>query len=206
MCNRIQFNKIFQKYIPKDFVSYVVDLVIAEQVIFNIVPSRKTKMGDYRPPYRDKPHRISVNFDLNPYAFLITTLHEFAHMHTYLRYKNKVKAHGEEWQNAYRTLLMPVLETKKLPKDIETAVLNSLIKVKASSCSDIKLYKTLRQYDKKALKTTFLDDLPPLSHFRLQNRIFKKEKLLRTRYLCVDINSGKKFYVSGVAEVERIEF
>jgi predicted SprT family Zn-dependent metalloprotease len=78
---------------------------------------------------------ITVNGDLNPYSFLITTLHEFAHLHTYLKYGTRVAPHGEEWKNCYRKLLLPIIDSKKLPNDIEKVLMNSLISTKASSCT-----------------------------------------------------------------------
>ena len=58
---------------------------------------RKTKLGDYRRPGRPhQPHRISINGNLNPYAFLITLLHEWAHLEIYQEYKGKVAPHGPE--------------------------------------------------------------------------------------------------------------
>ena len=39
-------------------------------------------------------HRISVNGNLNKYSFLITLIHELAHLLTFTQYKNRVDPHG----------------------------------------------------------------------------------------------------------------
>ena len=42
-------------------------------VLVRVSTSRRTKLGDYRTADRTRPHRISVNEDLNPYAFLVVS-------------------------------------------------------------------------------------------------------------------------------------
>ena len=59
--------------------------------------------------------KITVNGDLNPYSFLITTIHEFAHLVTFEEYQGRVKPHGKEWQLTYSKMLYPVIEDGGLP-------------------------------------------------------------------------------------------
>jgi SprT protein len=49
-------------------------------MLFCDYPARSSKLGDYRPPQRGLPHRISVNHNLNQHEFLITLIHEMAHL------------------------------------------------------------------------------------------------------------------------------
>ncbi|MDZ7848645.1 MAG: hypothetical protein U5L96_18960 [Owenweeksia sp.] len=72
-------------------------LLRSEPVMLKIVSPRKTKFGDYRfPQKRDPRHRISLNSNLNPFAFLITLIHEMAHLKAFKDYGHKIKAHGPE--------------------------------------------------------------------------------------------------------------
>jgi hypothetical protein len=68
-----QVTEVFKKYLPEAFVEMVVDLFIASTVRFKIVNGRRTKLGDFRAGQNGEKHQISVNGDLNPYSFLITT-------------------------------------------------------------------------------------------------------------------------------------
>lgn len=170
---------------------------------FTVSKKRKTKLGDYRHPHMGKPHRISVNGDLNPYSFLITTLHEMAHLTTFIKYGNRVKPHGVHWKLEFKLIADPIFKKVALPADVDVALKNYLQNAKASSCSDDKLYRVLKRYDKN--KGITLEELENGSFFKLNDKIFVKGKKLRTRFECVEDASKKKYRVLGLAEVEKIE-
>jgi SprT protein len=189
------------RYIPEPFIEQVVELFFEHPLQFKVVKNRRTKLGDFRAGLGDDRHRITVNGNLNPYSFLITTLHEFAHLHTYVRFGNKVSPHGEEWKEAYRRLLLPVINSGQLPKDVEGALLNSLVSVKASSCSDQQLMRVLMRYDKQADGLVPLEHLPLSSVFTLEGRKFVKGSLKRKRYVCEELSSKRRFLVHALAQV-----
>lgn len=191
----------FSKFIPIEFVDLVVDLLIAYPIKFKIVPPRKTKLGDFKYGTKLEKPEITINGDLNPYSFLITTLHEFAHLHTYLEFGNKVAPHGKEWKNNFQKLLLPVIESKKLPEDIENVLINSTIKIKASSCSDINLSRVLKKYDENKEGVELLERLPKNAIFVLNGKEFIKGDLRRKRYLCTEIISKRQYLVNALAEV-----
>lgn len=172
-------------------------------VHFTVSKKRKTKLGDYRHPYQGSPHRISVNGDLNPFAFLITTLHEMAHLTTYEKYRNRVKPHGAQWKEEFKQISAPILEKGILPEDITLALTNYLKNAKASSCADDKLYRVLCRYDKK--RALRLEELKTGDLFKLNGKIFVKGKKLRSRFECEALPSHKKYRVLGLADVEKIE-
>ncbi len=197
--------EILGKYIPACSIDYVLNLFYTFPVKFKIVSGRKTKLGDFRPAHNGHPNRITVNGDLNPYSFLITTVHEFAHLTTFLKFGNKISPHGEEWKKEYRILLLPLIDQKMVPQDIENALINSLVNTKASSCTDIKLSRVLLRYDTEAELMTTLEKLQENSIFTLQGRKFKKGPLARSRFLCEEIHSRKKYHVHCLAVVEHID-
>jgi hypothetical protein len=103
-------------------------------------------------------------------------------------------------------MLQPFLLLNFLPKDIESALVNSLISVKASSCSDPNLYKVLRRYDESNSESVlFLDELPIGSQFRLHKQVFQKGVLRRKRFECIEVHSQRKYLVAGIAQVEKVE-
>jgi hypothetical protein len=169
-----------------------------------ISKSRTSKFGDFRPAFKEKPNRISVNGDLNQYHFLVTLTHEVAHVANWNQHKNKVSPHGKEWQNTYSELLKELLQTVDFPDDLLTALNRHLKRPKASSCSDPILFKSLSNYNQQQ-KSIFLEDLPEGIVFSTRgSRIFKKGKKRRTRYECLEVNSQRIYLVSGHAEVEPI--
>ncbi|TNE56056.1 MAG: hypothetical protein EP338_00385 [Bacteroidetes bacterium] len=188
-------------YLPDGFEEMVAGLIFEYPVRFKIVRPRTSKLGDFRPPHREEKARITVNGNLNQYSFLITTLHEFAHYHTFLEYGNRVKAHGEEWKMAYRKLLLPLIESEVIPEGIKNALENSLIRTKASSCSDIPLMRELKKYDQQRDGLVFLEEIPKNSVFLLNGRQFLKGELRRKRYLCHEITTKKQYLVHALSEV-----
>lgn len=196
-----QYKKVMGKYLPAEFVGYAVSLLLSHPVRFRIVKPRKTKLGDFRAGIGGQKHEITVNGNLNRYSFLITTLHEFAHLRTFDTYGRRVAAHGTEWKNEYRKILLPIIESQHLPKDIEGALLNSLVNVKASSCSDQNLSRILMQYDPHEEHLPTLESLEKNSTFALNGKTFVKGKLRRTRYLCTETASNKQYLVSALARV-----
>jgi SprT protein len=134
-------------FVPAGFEGMVVRLLFENPVSFKIVNPRATKLGDFRPGMRGEKSQITVNGDLNPYAFLVTTLHEFAHLKVFLKFGLTVKPHGDEWKTIYRELLLPAIDSRLLPNDILNALVNSLTNTKASSCSDAVSYTHLRAHE-----------------------------------------------------------
>lgn len=82
---------------------------------FKVRKSRITKVGDFT-PHRHKLPLITVNGDLHPYLFLITFIHELAHLEVHLRHGNRAASHGSEWKTLFRDLLQPVLTTEVFPE------------------------------------------------------------------------------------------
>tara|TARA_B100001109_G_C18671170_1_gene384172 strand:- start:55 stop:678 length:624 start_codon:yes stop_codon:yes gene_type:complete len=189
------------EYIPQAFVPYVNDLLCSTKVLFRIVPPRKTKLGDFRKPLNGKSiPQITVNNNLNPYAFLITTLHEIAHLHTYLRYGHSVKPHGKEWKYEFQQVLLPLISAQKFPETLKLCLKNTITNTKASSFSDIPLNRALREFDQDK-KGCLLEKIELGKHFTLNKKLFKKGKLRRTRYLCTEVRSGKVYLIHALAEV-----
>lgn len=172
---------------------------------FKITRKRSSKLGDYRPPFQGKPHRISVNQDLNPYSFLITTIHEFAHLETYNQHQNKVKPHGIEWKTSFKNLMAPFLKLQIFPSDVIHAIKLYMNNPTASSCSDVNLYRSLKNYDEQRTSLLHLEDIPLNSIFIFnKDRQFQKGKKLRKRYECIELPSKKKYLFHPLAEVQLI--
>lgn len=198
---KIKIASQLEKYLPNGFSSMVAELFLPIPVKFKIVNPRNTKLGDYRPANNGQPHRITINGNLNPYAFLITTIHEFAHLQAHVKYGRHIQPHGNEWKKTYRELLIPFIETKKLPRDIENALINSLVNTKASSCSDIGLSRVLKNYDQQKDDYVLLETLPINTKFSLQGKLFIKGQLRRKRFMCEEIQTKKKYLIYAIAEV-----
>lgn len=169
---------------------------------FRITRSRRTKLGDYTAPYLGAPHKISVNHDLNPFAFLLTTIHEFAHLQTWQQHKHRVKPHGPEWKGYYKQLMSPFLRLGIFPADIRQAIVQYMENPAASSCTDVHLYRALKKYDENASGQCTIESIPTNSIFALENgRVFQKKEKLRKRYKCVELSTDRTYLIHPIAEV-----
>jgi len=194
------------KYMPAAAAPVISQWINDSACLFRISRSRTSKLGDYRPPHGGKGHRISVNHNLNPYAFLITTVHEFAHLKTWNTYKNKVRPHGPEWKADFRTLMRPFIQSGLFPDDIQQAIVRYLDNPAASSCTDLHLYRTLKRYDTLNETAQTVEQLPEDTLFTLKNgRIFQKKERIRKRYRCIEVKTQRVYLFSPIAEVTAIK-
>lgn len=191
-----------KNYIDSKAAEAIANWIVDTECEFKITKSRSSKFGDYRPPYRNKGHRISVNGDLNPHAFLITTVHEFAHLKTWKEHKNRVKPHGLEWKNNFKELMTLFIEQDVFPTDVKDALLSYLKNPKASSGSDINLMRTLNRYNESKVAHFTVETIPHEAVFSLKNgRSFIKGEKLRKRFRCIEVETRRVYLFNPLAEV-----
>lgn len=194
-----------QDYLPPDTYEPVMLYLRQYKVHLTVARERKSILGDYRHRTQQSHHRISVNGNLNKYSFLITLLHELAHLVTFEQYSNRVAAHGKEWKVIYGQLLHQFLQHNIFPADIEIELKQSLQNPAASSCAEDGLLRVLRRYDEKKNNNLMIEDLPLLSLFRIADgRVFQKGNKLRKRFKCTEVATGKIYLFSPVYEVEKV--
>lgn len=193
---------ILQKYIPEQTVDTVALWIHKYDFKLKIKKSRTTKLGDYRHPVNGLNHQITINNDLNKYSFLITLVHEVAHLTCWLKYKNNVAPHGSEWKIEYSQLIHPFIHTNVFPEDITKALVKHFNNPKATSCSDVHLHTILKKYDKRNKEVVFVKDIAPGVKFKTnEGRVFVKGERIRTRYKCLEERTGRIYLFNPVAEI-----
>ncbi len=192
---------VLAQYMPPAAAPVIAKWIDYFQCEFKISKSRATKLGDYRHPFKQLGHKISVNNNLNRYAFLVTTVHEFAHLLTWNDHKNKVKPHGGEWKHNFKRMMTPFLDQQIFPEDLQLAITTYLSNPSASSCTDLKLSRALKKYD-GAIDHSRLEELPQHTIFTIKDgRRFKKGEQLRKRFRCECLDNGNIYLFSPLAEV-----
>ncbi len=191
-----------KEYLPDGSFEAVLHYLQHHKVHLTITKQRQSILGDYRHAHLHKTHRISVNGNLNKFSFLITLLHELAHLFTFELYGNKIAAHGKQWQNEFSKILAQFLLKKVFPTDIEKALLKTLQRPAASSCGDENLLRVLNKYDTKKEGVLLVEQLTDGQLFTIKgNRTFKRGEKIRKRYKCVEVKTGKLYLFSGLYEV-----
>ncbi|MGB6269010.1 MAG: SprT-like domain-containing protein [Olleya sp.] len=191
-------------YIPEASVPKVIQLLEHDNLTVLVKKERKTRHGDYRKLPNGK-HQITVNGSLNKYRFLITLIHEIAHLEAFQKYGRNIKPHGPEWKRTFQHLMLPFINPEVFPETILPLLAKHFKNPKASSDTDVQLAYTLKQFDAPNNKT-FIFEVHLHQTFKTFNgRVFKKGAKRRTRFECVEVDSGKIYLFNANAEVELIE-
>ena len=193
--------EILLKYLPERSVSIIFDLIRVNNVNLKIVNERVTKHGDYRRT-PDGKHQITINSNLNKYRFLMTLVHEIAHLVAIEKYGRAIKPHGVEWKHTFQQLMLPFINPSVFPNQLLPDIANHFKNPRASSDTDAKLSILLKQFDSKTDKN-YIFEIPLGSIFRIHNgKVFKKGNRRIKRYECLEVNSGKVYLFQPNAEIE----
>ena len=195
---------ILTTYIPRVAVQPAFELIKANNVHLKIVNERVTRHGDYR-KLPDGSHQITVNANLNPYRFLITLVHEIAHLVAFHKYGRLIKPHGKEWKYTFQTLMSPFLRPEIFPNSLLPLLAIHFKNPKATSDTDTRLALALKQFDPPNDKN-YIFEIPPGGEFRLYNgKVFKRGNKRVKRYECVEVSTGRMYLFNPNAEVEYLQ-
>ncbi len=195
---------ILQKYLPERAVEPALQLIKETGVHLKIVNRRVTRHGDYR-KMTNGMHQITVNSTLNKYRFLITLIHEIAHLVAFEKYGRFIKPHGLEWKRTFQYLMLPFIRPEIFPSRLLPLLARHFKSPKASSDTDAKLSLALKQYDVQHPNISYVFEIPHGGVFRLYNgRLFKKGNKRVKRYECVEVATGKTYLFQPNAEVELV--
>ncbi len=192
---------VLATYLPENSVDAVFELIKTYHIHFKIVNGRVTRHGDYR-KNPDGSHQITVNATLNKYRFLMTTIHEIAHLVAFQKYGRFIKPHGLEWKQTFRLLMLPFINPQVFPAEVVPFVANHFKNPSASSDTDAILSMQLKKFDPPTTKV-FVDELPLGTLFRIENgRVFKKGKLRVKLFECTDIKNNQVYLFKPNMQVE----
>jgi hypothetical protein len=195
-----------RSYLPDGAFEPVVHLINYYKVHLTVTKARKSVLGDYRHAGIGSNHKITVNGNLNKYEFLITLLHELAHLLCFEQFKNRVDPHGKEWKNIYSRLLSQFIQLKIFPSDIQKSLQKTLLNPAATANGETALLLVLRKYDEvKKEGHAFVAHLPEGTLFEsLKGRIFRRGKKRRIRIECVEVATGQVYSFSALTEVKLV--
>lgn len=197
-------SEILKKYLPEQSVETIAGWIIHYDFKLKITRERTTRLGDYTSPHNGLNHTITVNHNLNKYSFLITLVHEVAHLVTFNEHRNSVMPHGKEWKRNFQVLMQPFLTTDIFPLEVFAALRRYMHNPAASSCSDTQLLRVLKLHDEG--NTLFLENVPVNTLFVYrEDRIFKRGEKIRKRIKCVEVKTGHVYLFNPLTEVDVFE-
>lgn len=194
-------SEVLSKYLPEYAVEPCFELIKANEVHLKIVNERMTRHGDYRKGTSGK-HEITINSSLNKYKFLMTLIHEIAHLVAFKKFGRNIKPHGNEWKYTFQQLMVPFIRPEIFPSHILPLMARHFRNPAASSDTDATLSLALKQFDEGNDKN-YIFEIPYGSLFRIHNgKIFKKGAQRIKRFECLEVSSGRIYLFNPNAEVE----
>lgn len=201
----VKVEEILKQHVPETAYAYCLALWKSAPFELKLTRTRQSKVGDFTSSKSITKPRITLNRELNPYLFLVTYIHEVAHLYVFLKHGNRVDPHGDEWKNAFKQLMEPMLHRHIFPDQILQELVRHMQQPKASSFADAELTRALRSFDKNADQYTALSDIPEGSIFNYQGRYFRKGQLRRTRVLCSEVGSKRRYLVPAEVLVTDVQ-
>ena len=193
---------VLARYLPDHAVEPLFELIRLYGVHLKIVNDRVTRHGDY---HRDASgyHRITVNASLNKYRFLITLVHEIAHLAAFEKFGRAIKPHGDEWKLTFQKLMVPFIRPDIFPGHLLPLLARHFRNPKASSDTDATLSLALKQFDEGKDDKNYIFEVPYGALFRIHNgKVFKKGAQRVKRFECQEVNTGRVYLFNPNAEVE----
>ena len=193
-----------EPFVPPTSVTLLSKYLQQWEVNLVITRKRVTKHGDFR-ALHEGGHQITVNEMPNPYRFLITTLHEIAHLVAYKNFGRTIKPHGKEWKITYKKIMLPFLTPNIFPEALLEILQSHFRNPKASSDADFKLVMALNKFDPVNEKN-YIFELERGEVFEIHNgRRFIRGKKRVKRYECREVDTRRMYLFSPHAQVIKIE-
>ena len=193
-----------EPFVPPTSVTLLSKYLRQWEVNLVITRKRVTKHGDFR-ALHEGGHQITVNEMPNPYRFLITTLHEIAHLVAYKNFGRTIKPHGNEWKITYKKIMLPFLTPNIFPEALLEILQSHFRNPKASSDADFKLVMALNKFDPVNEKN-YIFELERGEVFEIHNgRRFIRGKKRVKRYECREVDTLRIYLFSPHAQVIKIE-
>ena len=195
-----------KEFIPENSFEKVMELILHYRVHLTVSQDRRTKLGDFsHKSSHYANHRISINGSLNRYAFLITLIHELAHLVAFETYGKQIAAHGKEWKHTYSAMLKSFVDLNVFPEDLIPALRQTIQRPSATTAGELPLQRALRKYDQpRNLRT--VEELPINTLFVIPGgRVFLKGPLVRKRYKCLEIKTKNMYLFQPLYEVKPLQ-
>lgn len=199
----INMKEVFEQYLPINASTYCEEVSSKHEFELALSFNRKSKFGHYKYWPQTKSHTISINKGLSQPLFLVTFLHELAHLEVMTIFGRNAKPHGNEWKNSFRNLMFPILNPHFFDPKLLSILAKHLKNPKASLAADPKLWDIL--FPINSTDKLYLRDIKNGDDFIFKNRLFKKVKSRRTRALCYESKSGNNYLVPLLATIKKVE-
>ncbi|KQT22424.1 transcription elongation protein SprT [Chryseobacterium sp. Leaf404] len=187
-----------EKFLPDNCVGHLKKWFTGHSIHIKITRDRKSKLGDYR-KMRDGSHEITINSTLQPELFFFVFTHELAHLLAFEKYGRRIAPHGNEWKHTFRAMLLESLDVYS--EDLQPIIIRFSRSPKANFMASPELVKYFR-FEKSQDGGVFVETLKKGEVFVYQNQRYVLEGLIKKNYLCVNLETGRKYAFRPLARVQ----
>ncbi len=193
---------VLEKYLPNDkALAYVKYWLEPYSIQLKITKERNSKLGDYQRIDRKYKHKITINYNLAPELFFLTLTHEIAHMKVYDQFTRKqALPHGKEWKSIFGAMIVESLEVYS--DHLRPLLQKFAQSPKAGYYGDANMVRYFNQLHNP--NQLILKDLKIGERFALKEQKFEIIQKNRTRYICKNLSTQKKYYVNHSVAIEKI--
>lgn len=192
--------KTLEQYLPDNTFPFLKKWFADYYIHIKITKNRNSKLGDYR-RLPDKSHQITVNSTLDKQLFFFVLTHELAHLLAFERFNFRISAHGREWKETFRDMLLESIDiyTDDLKPIISTFSKNP----KANFMASPELVRYFHIEDPED-NFIFVEDLLINDEFQYKGDVYRLLEKKKKLYLCMNLQNSKKYLFRPLAKVEKI--
>lgn len=191
---------VHEQYLPENTLPFLKKWFADYYIHIKITKNRNSKLGDYR-KLPDKSHQITVNSTLDKQLFFFVLTHEMAHLIAFEKFNNRISAHGKEWKDTFREMLLESIDI--YTDDLKPIIRRFSSNPKANFMASPELVRYFH-IENPEDQFVFVEDLSVKDNFHYkgdQYEILEKKKKL---YLCINLNNSKKYLFRPLAKVEKL--
>ena len=191
---------LLAKYLPENSLPFLKKWFGDHVIHIRITRGRNSKLGDYR-KMPDKSHEITINSTLQPELFFFVLTHELAHLLAFENYGPRISAHGSEWKETFRIMLLESVSIYE--DDLKPVILKFSKAPKANFMSSPDLVRYFHIEDCED-ESSYLEDLKSGDRFIYRKQTYIIEEKRKKNYLCLNTDTQKKYIFKPLARVEKI--
>lgn len=191
---------LLEKYLPHNTLPFLKTWFGAHAIHIKITKGRNSKLGDYR-KMPDKSHQITINSTLQPQLFFFVLTHELAHLLAFENFGHRISPHGAEWKNTFRIMLLESISV--FSDDLQPIILKFSKSPKANfmASPDLVRYFHIENYEDES---SYIEDLAVGESFMYKKQTYIIEELRKKNYLCLNLDTQKKYMFKPLARVEKL--
>lgn len=190
---------LLQKHLSEAQYFYVKYWLANHHCKIRLTSHRISKLGDYKRLTKDS-HIITINHNLEPDLFFFVLTHEIAHLLAFSE-KEKITPHGKEWKAMFSKMILESLSV--YPETLQKILIVFAKNPKANFMSSPELVK---YFDRKTDENhIYVEELEVGTQFIYQSSPYEVEEKKKKRYLCKNLQTGRRYLFRSCARVEKIE-